>query len=245
MLSGIGPKDQLEEFGVTVLQDTPGVGANLRNHPISPISYRVKEGIPLVPDASGVRTALRYTAKGSQESNDMMMTTSSVFSPFTGEALPDRVGRISCVIELPAGAGFVRLASSDPAVQPKFDYRYFSHPEDMRRMRDGMRLAVNILETDAYKDVSDGRTAPSEEILNDDDALDLWIRQTVGTARHVSGTCKIGPDSDPMAVVDQQCRVKGVQGLWIADSSVMPQVPRANANATAIMIGERVAEWAA
>ena len=245
MLSGIGPKDQLDEFGVQVLQDTPGVGANLRNHPISPISFRVKEGIPLVPDASSVRIALRYTAAGSQESNDMMMTTSSVFSPFTGEALPDRIGRISCVIELPAGAGFVRLASSDPTVQPKFDYRYFSHPEDMRRMRDGIRLAVKILETDAYKAVSDERTAPDEETLSDDDALDLWIRQTVGSARHVSGTCKIGPDSDPLAVVDQQCRVKGVQGLWIADSSVMPQVPRANANATAIMIGERVAEWAA
>jgi len=245
MLSGIGPKDQLDEYGIDVLQNTPGVGANLRNHPISPISFRVKEGIKLQPDASGVRIALRYTAKGSDDSNDMMMTTSSLFSPFTGEMLPDRIGRISCVIELPAGAGFVRLNSADPAVQPKFDYRYFSHPEDMRRMRDGIRLAVKMLETDAYKDVSDGRVTPTEEILADDDALDLWIRQTVGSARHVSGTCKIGPDSDPMAVVDQQCRVKGFQGLWIADSSVMPQVPRANANATAIMIGERVADWAA
>ena len=245
MLSGIGPKDQLDEYGIDVLQNTPGVGANLRNHPISPISFRVKEGIKLQPDASGVRIALRYTAKGSDDSNDMMMTTSSLFSPFTGEMLPDRIGRISCVIELPAGAGFVRLNSADPAVQPKFDYRYFSHPEDMRRMRDGIRLAVKMLETDAYKDVSDGRVTPTEGILTDDDALDLWIRQTVGSARHVSGTCKIGPDSDTMAVVDQQCRVKGLQGLWIADSSVMPQVPRANANATAIMIGERVAEWAA
>ncbi|MCL0053931.1 mycofactocin system GMC family oxidoreductase MftG [Dehalococcoidia bacterium] len=245
MLSGIGPKDQLDEYGIDVLQNTPGVGANLRNHPISPISFRVKEGIKLQPDASGVRIALRYTAKGSDDSNDMMMTTSSLFSPFTGEMLPDRIGRISCVIELPAGAGFVRLNSADPAVQPKFDYRYFSHPEDMRRMRDGIRMAVKMLETGAYKDVSDGRVTPTEEILTDDDALDLWIRQTVGSARHVSGTCKIGPDSDPMAVVDQQCRVKGFQGLWIADSSVMPQVPRANANATAIMIGERVAEWAA
>ena len=245
MLSGIGPKDQLDEYGIDVLQNTPGVGANLRNHPISPISFKVKEGIKLQPDASGVRIALRYTANGSDDSNDMMMTTSSLFSPFTGDMLPDRIGRISCVIELPAGAGFVRLNSADPAVQPKFDYRYFSHPEDMRRMRDGIRLAVKMLETDAYKDVSDGCMNPAEGILTDDDALDLWIRQTVGSARHVSGTCKIGPDSDPMAVVDQQCRVKGFQGLWIADSSVMPQVPRANANATAIMIGERVAEWAA
>jgi choline dehydrogenase len=245
MLSGIGPKDQLDTFGVPVVQDTPGVGSNLRNHPISPISYKIKEGIKLAPDAAGARVALRYTAKGSKEPNDMMMTTSSVFNPFTGEELPDRIGRISCVIELPAGAGFVRLASSDPVIQPDFDYRYFSHPEDMRRMRDGIRLAVKLLNTDAYKEVSDEKIEPSDEILANDDALDLWIRKTVSSARHVSGTCKIGPDSDPMAVVDQECRVKGFKGLWIADSSVMPQVPRANANATAIMIGERVADWVA
>ena len=102
MLSGIGPKDQLES-AIPVLQDTPGVGANLRNHPIAPISFRVKEGITLNPDASGVRIALRYTAKGSNESNDMMTTTSSVFNPYTGEVLADRIGRISCVIELPRG----------------------------------------------------------------------------------------------------------------------------------------------
>ena len=84
---------------------------------------------------------------------------------------------------------------------------------------------------------------PRDEVLSDDPALDLWVRQTVGTSRDVSGTCKIGPDADPMAVVDQECRVKGVTGLWVADSSVMPHVVRANTNATAIMIGERVADW--
>ena len=87
----------------------------------------------------------------------------------------------------------------------------------MRRMRDGIRLAVKLLNTDAYKEVSDEKIEPSDEILANDDALDLWIRKTVGSARHVSGTCKIGPDSDPMAVVDQECRVKGFMGLWIAD----------------------------
>ena len=69
----------------------------------------------------------------------------------------------------------------------------------------------------------------------------LWIRQTVGTARHVSGTCKMGPDSDPMAVVDQYCKVKGVQGLWVADASVMPRIPNAALHAPTIMIGEKAA----
>ncbi len=82
-------------------------------------------------------------------------------------------------------------------------------------------------------------------ITHTNEALDWWIRTSIGSSRHVSGTCKIGPDSDPMAVVDQQCRVKGVTGIWVADSSIMPRVTKANTNATTIMIGERVADWVA
>jgi len=76
--------------------------------------------------------------------------------------------------------------------------------------------------------------------------LDRWIRQTVGTARHVPGTCQMGPDADPLAVVDQYGRVKGVQGLWVADASVMPRIPRSGGtHATVLMIGERVVDWIA
>ena len=82
-------------------------------------------------------------------------------------------------------------------------------------------------------------------MMASDEALDHWIRTSIGSSHQVSGTCKIGPDSHPMAVVDQHCRVKGVTGIWIADSSVIPQVTRANTNAKAIMIGERVADWLA
>jgi len=153
--------------------------------------------------------------------------------------------RIACALELPEGPGWLRLASGDPTVQPTFNYRYFNHDNDIRRMRDAVRLAASILESNAYKSVVEERTAPSDDVLSSDDTLDKWIRETVGSSRHVSGTCKIGPDSDPMAVVDQRCRVRGVTGLWVADSSIIPQVTRANTNATAIMIGERVADWVA
>jgi choline dehydrogenase len=111
-------------------------------------------------------------------------------------------------------------------------------------VREGLRLAARLLDSDAYKDVADHRIHPADDILAGDDALDLWIRQTVGTARHVSGTCKMGPDGDPMAVVDQYCRVKGIQNLWVADASVMPRILRSGgAHATVIMIGERVVDW--
>jgi choline dehydrogenase-like flavoprotein len=147
---------------------------------------------------------------------------------------------------LPDGTGYVKLASADPGVQPSFNYCYLQHPNDIRRVRDGVRMAVKLLESDAYKDIADYRIYPKEDVLPNDDALDRWIRQTVGSARHVSGTCKMGPDSDPMAVVDQYCRVKGIQGLWVADASVMPRIPRSGgAHATVIMIGERVVDWVA
>jgi choline dehydrogenase-like flavoprotein len=156
------------------------------------------------------------------------------------------VARISCTLGLPDGSGYVRLASADPRVQPSFHYGYLQDPNDRRRVREGLRLASRILASDAYTDVADYRIHPTDAILADDDALDLWIRQTVGTARHVSGTCKMGPDADPMAVVDQYCRVKGVQGLWVADASVMPRIPRSGgAHATVVMIGERVVDWIA
>jgi choline dehydrogenase-like flavoprotein len=138
------------------------------------------------------------------------------------------------------------LASADSSVQPSFNYCYLQHPNDVRRMWEGLRLATRLLESDAYKDIADHRIHPANDILANDVALEVWMRQTVGTARHVSGTCKMGPDADPMAVVDQYCRVKGIQGLWVADASVMPRIPRSGgAHATVIMIGERVVDWIA
>jgi choline dehydrogenase-like flavoprotein len=107
-------------------------------------------------------------------------------------------------------------------------------------------MAVRLLESEAYKDVVDHRINPKDDVLANDDALDLWIRQNVGTARHVSGTCRMGPDSDPTAVVDQRCKVKGVEKLWVVDASVMPRVPRSGgAHATVLMIAERAVDWVA
>ncbi len=245
MLSGIGPKDQLEEFGIPVIQDLPGVGAQLWNHPQSSVSFRVKDGIQLASNAGALRFGLRVTSEPPSQSNDVMLQTLGVFNVVTGETLPSGTARISCALELPDGSGWLKLASADPSVQPSFNYRYFHNDNDIRRMRDAVRLAASILESDAYNDVVESRTTPTDEVLASDETLDKWLRENVGTSRHVSGTCKIGPDSDPMAVVDQHCRVRGVTGLWVADSSIIPQVTRANTNATAIMIGERVADWVA
>ena len=225
MLSGIGPEDQLQQFGIPTVHELHGVGQNLMNHLSAQITFKVKEGITLSADHEAVNFGLRYTSQGSSAINDMRLGCSSVVDQrqervpgvrtryLVGEVPPDQVARISCGLGLPDGSGYVRLASADPEVQPSFNYRYLQHPNDIRRVREGLRFGIRILESDAFKDVADYRIHPTDDILADDDALDLRIRQIVGTARHVSGTCKMGPDSDPMAVVDQYCRVKGVQGL--------------------------------
>jgi predicted dehydrogenase (TIGR03970 family) len=258
MLSGIGPRDQLQRFGIPIVHELPGVGQHLWNHLSAQMTFKVKDGISLAAQADAVHFSLHYTAQGSRASNDMVLRTSPIVDArqervpglrtkyLNGDVPPDQVARISCTLGLPDGAGYVRLASADPSVQPSFHYRYLQHPNDKRRVREGLRLAMRLLESPAYKDVAEYRIHPTDAILADDDAFDLWIRQTVGTARHVSGTCQMGPDADPMAVVDQYCRVKGVQGLWVVDASVMPRIPRSGGtHATVLMIGERVVDWIA
>jgi choline dehydrogenase len=258
MLSGIGPNDHLRQLEIPVAQHLPGVGQNLWNHLSAQMTFKVRDGVSLTTHRDAAHFSLHYTAEGSDAVNDMVLRTSPVIDErqervpglrtkyLTGDVPPERAARISCTLGLPDGSGFVRLASADPSVQPRFNYCYLQHPNDKRRVRDGLRMAARLLESDAFKDVAEYRIQPTDDILADDDALDLWIRQTVGTARHVSGTCKMGPDADPMAVVDQYCAVKGIQGLWVADASVMPRIPRSGgAHATVIMIAERVADWLA
>ena len=105
-------------------------------------------------------------------------------------------------------------------------------------------MAAELLESDSYKNVIDHRISPTDEILYNDESLDLWIRQTVGTARHVSGTCKMGPDTDAMSVVNQRGQVKGIKGLWVGDASITPKVPRSGGlHATVIMIAEKIADF--
>jgi choline dehydrogenase len=258
MLSGIGSEDHLRQFGIPTVCHLPGVGQNLMNHLNVQTTFKVKDGMSLAAHRDAVHFSLHYTAQGSSAVNDMVLRTSPVIEArqervpgartryLNGDVPAEQVARISCTLGLPDGSGYVRLASADPNVQPAFNYCYLRHPNDIRRVRDGLRLAVKLLESDAYKDVADYRIHPADDILANDDVLDLWIRQTVGTARHVSGTCKMGPDTDPTAVVDQYCRVRGIRGLWVADASVMPRIPRSGgAHATVIMIGERVVDWIA
>src|SRR5207245_4182855 len=119
----------------------------------------------------------------------------------TGDVPAERVARISCTLGLPDGSGYVRLASADPSVQPSFNYCYLQHPNDIRRVREGLRLAARLLESDVYKEVADYRIHPAADILANDDALDLCMHNILDYAKQVSDTCKMGMDYVHMYVL--------------------------------------------
>jgi len=121
------------------------------------------------------------------------------------------------------------------------DYRYLEDERDLSRMREAVRIAVRVVEGSGLPGFVAGRRTPYDADLSSDAALDAWIMLNFRTAFHTCGTAKLGPDSDPGAVVDERCRVRGVEGLRVADLSIMPTVGRGSMNPTAVMIGERVA----
>ena len=141
------------------------------------------------------------------------------------------------------GQGRGDAASADPHDQPNLYYGFLEEELDRQRLREAVRICFNLVEHEDFREIVDAPLTPTAEDVATDDALDDWLNRNVTTSQHLAGTCKMGPDSDPMAVVDQYCRVRGVEGLRVADTSVMPDVVRANTNTTAIAIGERVADW--
>ena len=244
LLSGIGPADQLDAAGVHPVQTLPGVGQNLRDHPQMLLVWKARAGFRQDPLGPRAQVILRYTASGSNHRNDMaIFFVSMVYEggPDTWDSEPFGVGMCVCVY-LAEGAGELRLESSDPRVQPALDYRLLGPEVDRRRMREAVRKCVELGRQEQFAGIIEELVDPTDEDLASDDALDDWMMRRATTSHHVSGTCKMGPASDLKAVVDQYGRVHGVDGLRVADASIMPDCIRANTNATAMVIGERIGD---
>jgi choline dehydrogenase len=148
---------------------------------------------------------------------------------------------IHCAVGVPDSRGQVMLRSADPAVSPALHYHYMTEPNDRRRMREAVRLGLALLEHPSFRALGAKNNSLPAESIRDDARLDEWILGHLGTSYHTSGTCKMGPDSDGSAVVDQYCRVRGVTGLRIVDMSILPSLMTRGPNATAVMLGERAA----
>ncbi|MYC06562.1 MAG: mycofactocin system GMC family oxidoreductase MftG [Chloroflexi bacterium] len=246
MLSGVGPGDHLREHGIETVIDSPGVGQNLADHPLLGMLWATKPEVELERFMPNGQLLVRYTAEGSPLENDMIVYLSAASG--IGR---NRGGGHKEVVGLGAGLGLnlahskgeLRLRSNDYRDYPYLDYNLLDHEEDLRRYRDGVRLLVGLESHPAMANMIDKRVYPEDSDLESDEALDLWMKRWVGTGHHISCTAKMGPSSDPMAVVDQYGKVYGAEGLRVVDASIMPECVRANINVTVLMIGERVADF--
>ena len=146
-------------------------------------------------------------------------------------------------LDLEVGAGSIELRCDDYRIQPRLDYNFLVEPFDRQRMREGVHIALELADHPRYRELLAERVDPDDSHLQSDDSLDAWMRTSVGTSHHISGTCKMGPVSDGMAVVDQYGRVHGLDGLRVVDASIMPDCIRANTNATTLAIAERISDF--
>jgi choline dehydrogenase len=245
--SGIGPGSELRALGIEPRVDSPGVGANLLDHPNAGVILVPKPGI-CDQNNPFIQIMVRYTASGSSEFNDMQFhvlnhSDLTLRSPH----LIDMVGAslvmsVSASLQRPRSAGRLRLASSDPHVQPLIELNYFADSEDMRRLLEGVRLCWQAATSSELAPFIERIALPDETTVATDESLMEYIRGVARTTFHPVGTARMGPDGDGMAVVDQRCRVRGVAGLLVVDASVMPNIVRCNTNLTCIMIGERAAD---
>ena len=258
LLSGVGPAGQLEGLGIPVVRDVPGVGRNLKDHPKVYVTWEVGEGLTAPANRVGGSAALRFTAPGSHLRNDLGINLAALVVPrvkgtapatLANETPSDREEPTTRYVEmmiallLPESTGELTLTSADYRVQPAMHYNYLAEPFDRERLRAAVRLALELAERPELAPLLGRRVEPEDHELATDDALDRWLLREATTYSHISCTCRMGPSSDPLAVVDQYGKVHGMEGLRIVDASIMPDLVRAPINPAVIMLAERVADF--
>jgi choline dehydrogenase len=239
--SGIGPEETLEELGIGVVRAAP-VGKRLWDHPATLVALKPKRGVASF-DQPMIQTTMRYTATGSSEFNDMQIEPISFLQRLDYSDPSQIAVGIAPVIEKTHGFGRLVFHSADVGAQPEIHSDFLNDESDVERMLDGIERALGIADTPAVRAVTEARIWPREEISGDRDKLIDWAHRACGSGYHPCGTAPMGQPDDPYAVCDQYGRVYGVDGLFVADASIMPCVPRANTNIPTIMIGERFGEW--
>ncbi|MFC7449096.1 mycofactocin system GMC family oxidoreductase MftG [Rhodococcus daqingensis] len=223
MHSGIGSAQHLSDLGLPVIADRPGVGRDFGDHPEVTLEYRPHRGVPRDPHTAVLEAVLE--ADG--------IEIRPYTAPFS-EIIPgadDTAARVGVALMRPDSRGQLTLRSSDPRDPPVVRYRYLASAADRAAMRAGLDLARGLLASAAF-----GRVAE----VADGARSSIGTFENLGTSLHLSGTCRMGSESDHGAVVDERCRVIGVDAVTVADTSVMPAVTSRGPHATAVMIAERV-----
>ena len=237
MLSGIGPADHLKSLGIAVAADLPGVGSNLQDH--LKLSLRWNGRTTLPPSTVTAGMFVRSQPRGLDA-----VTHAPDLQFYVGRGLdqPDRFVTITVSLVRPRSRGEVRLRSADPAAAPIIRANYLREVADVNALVEGARLARALGNTQAYDKLRAEEVEPGAAIVNATD-LAAFVRRAADTIYHPAGTCRMGTDGN--AVVDSQLRVRGLQGLRIADASVMPEVVSATTHAACVMIGARAADFIA
>jgi choline dehydrogenase len=263
-LSGIGRPDVLGAHGIAVRHELPAVGENFRDHINARIQWRVKmRGISYNELARGlgaVKQAFKYLTTGGgflslpsapllaflktrpeMETPDVQMhlVPYAVKNPKRRELHPFPGMTIACYQLRPESLGSIHIKSPDPHVDPAIRFNFLSDPIDCRAMVDGFRMMRRIVEAPPMDPFRGDEYSPGKSVASDDEIL-TWIRNNSETAYHPIGTCRMAPG--PNAVVDDRLKVHGIDGLRIADASIMPTMPSGNTNAPCIMIGEKAAD---
>jgi choline dehydrogenase len=264
MLSGIGPAAQLTGHGIPVVADRPGVGANLQDHmelyiqqasiqPITLYKYWNLFGKGLI----GAQWLFFKTGLGASnqfESAAFIRSRAGVKYPdiqfhfipiavrYDGQAAAEGHGFQAHVGPMRSPSrGAVTLRSSDPKAPPRIQFNYMSDPQDWADFRHCIRVTREIFGQKAFDPYRGKEILPGEKYQTDDE-LDDHIRRHAESAYHPCGTCKMGRADDPMAVVDPECRVIGVEALRVADSSIFPRITNGNLNGPSIMVGEKASD---
>lgn len=241
LLSGIGPADTLRSHGIDVVADVPGVGQNLQDHLLLPVMYKSKQPLPLPTFIAEAALFVRTRPGMSAAAPDLQFHFGAGLPAFVP---PDRPtdGPTFFFVPIavqPQSRGNVRLRSADADDPPTIDPRYFECSSDLDVLVRGVTLSRELAQTKAFAPFNAGEGAPGPATTD----LRDYIRAHASTVWHPVGTCKMGRDRD--AVVDPQLRVYGVEGLRVADASVMPAIVSGNTNASCIMIGEKAADLVA
>ena len=241
MRSGIGPAQVIEQLGIPVILDLAGVGENLSDHALLSLD------LPTRPSPSPSRFGVHATMSSSEadrgEPPDLMLFTAGPFDVDTNEIPSGAAFGIVVGLMAPRSRGWVRLASSDPNVPPRIHFAHLSDPDDTRAILEGIIEARRIVNTQPMADiVTGGELSPGSHVRSDDiRALEHWAKSNVTTFHHPVGTCSMGPASDSNAVTDEHGRVYGVEGLFVADASIIPTVPTGTPNLPTIMVAEHIA----
>ncbi|MEY2934706.1 MAG: hypothetical protein RL033_5455 [Pseudomonadota bacterium] len=259
LLSGVGPARELAQLGIAVQVDLPGVGANLQDHPIAGVAYRCRHPVSLLnAESFGAMLQYLFTRSGPLSSNvaeagafvrspgartapDIQYHFAPTFFIDNGFVAPPGHGfSIGPTLVAPVSRGRLALASRDPLAPPLIFGQHLSEPADLAAMRWGIELAREIAAAPPFDAYRAEECWPGSNV-HGTTALEQHVKDTMTLLYHPCGTCRMGKDA--LSVVDPQLRVHGVEGLRVADASVMPSITRGNTQAPTVMIAERLASW--